>query len=262
MMTSLVLASVAKRFEMEPMQFEKTLRATVVPGNCTNEQFSAFLCVANEYGLNPITKEIYAFPSKGSGIQPIVSIDGWLKIINRQPGFDGMEFDDKLDDSGKLISVTCRIFHKDRSRPTAVTEYMSECRRETDTWKKWPARMLRHKATIQCARYAFGLSGIVDEDEYQRAESVTGEKVIAGTVVRMDTPQHTPERAELIEKLEVSALTGLDAYSASFAALTKEQRVMLGADEHARLKALAAASTQPAEESIAPAETDYYGEAV
>lgn len=253
-MTSLVLASVAKRFEMEPMQFEKTLRATVVPGNCTNEQFSAFLCVANEYGLNPITKEIYAFPAKSGGIQPIVSIDGWLKIINRQPGFDGMEFDDKLDDSGKLISVTCRIFHKDRSRPTAVTEYMSECERSTDTWKKWPARMLRHKATIQCARYAFGLSGIVDEDEYQRAESVSGEKVIAGTVVRMETPEHTPERKQLIETLEWAAAQGLPAYEIAFKALSTAQRKLVGADDHQRLKNVASSVVEPAEivEEVAP----------
>ena len=65
--------------------------------------------------------------------------------------------DNVLD--GKLFSVTCRIFRKDRTRPTELTEYMSECAGTSEPWKKWPARMLRHKATIQCARYAFGLSG-------------------------------------------------------------------------------------------------------
>ena len=37
--------------------------------------------------------------------------------------------------------------------------------------------MLRHKALIQTARYAFGFSGIVDEDEYQRMVNVTPEKL-------------------------------------------------------------------------------------
>lgn len=32
--------------------------------------------------------------------------------------------------------------------------------------------MLRHKATIQAARYAFGFSGIVDPDEAERIASV------------------------------------------------------------------------------------------
>lgn len=161
-----VVAKMAERFEMQPAEFERTVRSTVCPQNITNEQFVAFLMVAKEYSLNPITKQIYAFPSKG-GIVPIVSIDGWLRIINENPHFDGMEFVDNVVD-GKLISITCRMYRKDRTRPTEVTEYMGECVRGTDTWKQWPARMLRHKATIQAARYAFGLSGIYDEDEAQR----------------------------------------------------------------------------------------------
>ena len=49
-----------------------------------------------------------------------------------------------------------------------VTEYMAECIRNTDPWKQYPRRMLRHKALIQCARYAFGFAGIVDPDEAER----------------------------------------------------------------------------------------------
>ncbi len=148
----------------------KPLRATVCKGNVSREEFAAFLLVAKEYRLNPLTKEIYAFPAKGGGIQPIVSIDGWCRIINEHPALDGIEFDDVLE-GGNLIAVTVRIYRKDRQRPTSVTEYMSECRRATDVWKTWPARMLRHKALIQ-ARYAFGFSGIVDPDEYERLTDV------------------------------------------------------------------------------------------
>lgn len=163
-----VLLAMADRFGMEPDKFEQTLRATVVPANCSKEQFAAFLMVAREYDLNPITKEIYAFPARGGGIQPIVGIDGWMSIINDHAQFDGMEFVDILDTNGKIAAITCRIFRKDRTHPIAVTEYASECSRDTEPWKKWPARMLRHKAAIQCARYAFGFSGIIDPDEYER----------------------------------------------------------------------------------------------
>ena len=82
-----------------------------------------------------------------------------------------MEFVDSVD-NGALIAVTCRIYRKDRQHPVEVTEYMAECKRNTDPWKQWPARMLRHKATIQAARYAFGFSGIVDPDEAERIASV------------------------------------------------------------------------------------------
>lgn len=165
---SSVLASMAARYGMEPAAFEATLRGTVVPAGCTKEQFAAFLLVAKEYNLNPITKEIYAFPAKSGGIQPIVSIDGWMNLINSHPQMDGLEFEDRISDDGKLVAITARIWRKDRTKPITVTEYMSECRRDTPTWKQWPARMLRHKAAIQAARYAFGFSGLVEPDEYER----------------------------------------------------------------------------------------------
>lgn len=183
-----VVAKMAERFEMQPAEFERTVRSTVCPQNITNEQFVAFLMVAKEYNLNPITKQIYAFPSKG-GIVPIVSIDGWLRIINENQNFDGMEFVDNVVDE-KLLSITCRMYRKDRNRPTEVTEYMAECVRGTDTWKQWPARMLRHKATIQAARYAFGLSGIYDEDEAQRMGVAKEKDMGAAEVVQ---PAAMPE---------------------------------------------------------------------
>ena len=160
-----VLMEVANRYGMEPGAFEQTLRNTVVPGSCTKEQFAAFLVVAREHDLNPLTKEIYAFPAKGGGITPIVGVDGWIKLANRQPEFDGIEFEDHFGPDGKLISVTSIVHRKDRSRPTRITEYMTECVRQTDPWKTSPSRMLRHKALIQGVRVAFGFAGLMDEDD-------------------------------------------------------------------------------------------------
>lgn len=169
-----IIQDMATRFGMDKRAFEATLKATVVPANVSNEQFVAFLLVAKQYNLNPITKEIYAFPAKGGGIQPIVGIDGWCNIINSNPQLDGIEFEDVMTD-GKLTAITCKIYRKDRSKPTEATEYMDECKRSSDPWTKWPARMLRHKALIQCARYAFSFSGIVDPDEAERMIDVTPE---------------------------------------------------------------------------------------
>src|SRR6185312_9805599 len=92
-----VIADMAQRFGMERSAFEATIKATVMPANSnvSNEQLVAFLVVAKEYNLSPFTKEIFAFPGRGGGIQPIVSIDGWLKIINSHAQFDGMEFVDE-----------------------------------------------------------------------------------------------------------------------------------------------------------------------
>lgn len=169
-----LIVTMAANYGLERGKFLDTLKKTIFPSDrvATNEQIAAFLVVANKYGLNPFTKEIYAFPGKGGGITPIVSIDGWLSLINRQPDLDGVEFVDRLDDSGKLLAVTAKVYRKSRAHATEVTEYMSECARNTDPWKQYPARMLRHKAMIQAARYAFGFAGVHDPDEAERiAES-------------------------------------------------------------------------------------------
>jgi phage recombination protein Bet len=160
------LAVMADKYQVEAPKLLDTLKATLMP-KASNEEMMAFCMVANQYDLNPFTKEIYAFPARSGGITPVVSVDGWAKLMNRHDDFDGVEFV-AHDDEGKPHSVTCRIYLKGRSRPVEVTEYHAECARSTEPWKSHPRRMLRHKALIQAVRVAFGFSGIYDEDEAQR----------------------------------------------------------------------------------------------
>src|SRR5690606_22390335 len=110
-----------------------------------------------------------AFPDR-TGIVPVVGVDGWARITNEHPEFDGMSFEQ--DDE----SCTCTIYRKDRQHPVSVTEYMAECRRDTKPWKTHPSRMLRHKAMIQCARLAFSFAGIYDPDEAEGIIDVTPER--------------------------------------------------------------------------------------
>jgi phage recombination protein Bet len=168
-----LIAAMAGKYDLDPGIFQSTIKATCFPKGSavSNEQFAAFLMVAKEYNLNPITKEIFAFPNNG-GITPIVSVDGWMNLINSHPQMDGIQTEEIWKDD-KLFAVRCTIHRKDRSHPTVVTEYMAECYRPTEPWKKWPARMLNHKAKIQCARVAFGFAGIVEEDEFERMKDVT-----------------------------------------------------------------------------------------
>lgn len=157
-----VIGSLANRLECDPAKLVPLLQKTAFEKCQTPEEFQAMCMVANTYDLNPILKELYAFPSKSGAVVPIVSIDGWLKIINRHPALDGIEFEEGDD------YCTAIIHRKDRQHPTKVTEWLSECKGTTEPWKRWPRRMLRHKALIQCARVAFGFAGIYDEDEGER----------------------------------------------------------------------------------------------
>lgn len=156
----------------------------------SNEQMMALLLVAHQYGLNPFTKEIFAFPDKQAGIIPVVGVDGWSRIINHHDQFDGMEFiqaENYLsypDAKSCPEWIQCIIYRKDRSHPIKVIEYLDEVYRLPfesknnggykilSAWQSHTKRMLRHKAMIQCARLAFGFVGIYDNDE--------AENIIAG----------------------------------------------------------------------------------
>src|ERR1700744_5275113 len=110
----MLLPYMADKYSLLPDEFAKTVRATCGLASATPEQFAAFLIVCKEYSLNPLTKEIYAFPGKGGGVVPIVSIDGWVNLVNSHPQCDGFDMVAELDQYSELISSTCTMYRKDR----------------------------------------------------------------------------------------------------------------------------------------------------
>lgn len=139
----------------------------------SNAEMAVVTGTCARYGLNPLTKEAHAFISGGK-LQMIIGIDGWTKIMLRQPDFDGVEFEYEWDDKN-LLAVTTKIYSKERSRPTCITEWMSECKQvKSDAWSKYPNRMLRNKSLGQCVRVAFGISEVIDDDEANRIRGNSG----------------------------------------------------------------------------------------
>lgn len=207
----------AERFGVDANKLLQTMKMTCFkqppgrngapPIDVTNEQMMALLIVAEKYGLNPFTKEIYAFADKG-GIVPLVSIDGWLRLGNDRPELDGIEFEEgprgvvqvyktEYDEkTRRRVQVEAQafgpewvkatVYRKDRAHPLAVVEYLSECWMDTDPWRKSPTRMLRHRATIQALRIAFGFSGIADEDD--------GLRIVQGREASEPQPQQQVSR--------------------------------------------------------------------
>jgi phage recombination protein Bet len=154
----------AARLSISPGNLKTMLMNTVFKG-ASEAEFMALVIVSDAYGLNPMLKEIFAFPAKGGGIIPVVSVDGWVRIMNEHPQFDGIEFNDIVDENGTLYAIESVIYRRDRSRPIKVTEYMDECKGPGPAWQKTPKRMLRHRALIQGNRVAFGFSGIYAEGD-------------------------------------------------------------------------------------------------
>lgn len=180
----------AERFGVDSDKLLATLKATCFKTKdpATNEQMMALLVVADQYRLNPFTKEIFAFEDKHKGIVPVVSVDGWARIINEHPQYDGVEFvyseTITMQKDAKPCPEWCEahIYRKDRGRPIIVREYLDEVFQPprggySGPWQTHTKRFLRHKTFIQCSRIAFGFAGIYDEDEAGR--------IIEGEAVRV-----------------------------------------------------------------------------
>lgn len=155
----------------------------------TDSQMMALLIVADQYGLNPFTKEIVAFPGGAGEITPVVSVDGWSRIINEHPAFNGVEFiysECHVQEPGSKSCpdwIEAVIHRKDRTQPTRIREYLDETYQPqrgkfAGPWQTHTKRMLRHKALIQCSRVAFGFAGIYDPDEAERIRDMGAADVV------------------------------------------------------------------------------------
>ena len=259
-----LIYKVADRFGVDADKMLNTLKVTAFKQQgdkpITNEQMMALLVVADQYKLNPWTKELYAFPDKQNGIVPIVGLDGWSRLINDHPQFDGMDFEMSqeqtiVDKHAKSCPewIKCVMYRKDRAHPIAVTEYLDEVYRPafvknkgqpgeyvvSGPWQSHTKRMLRHKTMIQCARIAFGYAGIYDQDE---AERIVDSDITDVTYTEVE--QEPPESGTEALKQKLKG---------------KQPEAPIEASSDAEEAEMAAAGGQP-EDSEAPVDDDWVKE--
>jgi phage recombination protein Bet len=191
----------AERYSVDPNKLLPTLKATafrVDSGEISNEQMMALLIVADQYRLNPFTKELFAFTDKHKGVVPVVSVDGWARIVNEHDQFNGVEFEYGPAEGKHHAWIDCIMYRKDRDKPIRAREFFGEVSRSSGPWQSHPNRMHRHKAYIQCARLAFGFAGIYDEDE---AERIIERDVTPPQPQAEERPQPTTRTASVTAKV-------------------------------------------------------------
>lgn len=206
--TQSLVVRLADKYGVEPAKLLKCLTTQVfrqrdgaVP---TNEELMVLLLVCENYGLNPFAREIYGFRGKSGDIVPVVSLDGWTKVVRSQKDFNGMAF----SFSEKTVTVAgyagelpeyveCSMRLKGIETPIVIQEYMQECFNERSAvWKQWPRRMLRTRAFIQCARLAFSLTGLYDEGDVYGDDGLDGKLTLPG-VPTAPAPLAASEPAKL-----------------------------------------------------------------
>lgn len=215
-----LIARLAGRFGVEPNRLLKCLTTQVFKQadgrQPSNEELMVLLLVCENFGLNPFNREIFAFRGKGDEIVPVVSLDGWAKIVRSQKDFNGVTFafsnnTVKVPGCAQELPefVECAMRLKGVDEPIVIQEFMVECFNDkSPVWRKWPRRMLRTRAFIQCARLAFSLTGLYDEGE-DFAEDLSG-MVATGSVppqaqqpaiAQTSVPKPALEREKLDEML-------------------------------------------------------------
>lgn len=179
-----LVVRLAEKYGIEPGKFLKLVKSAAFrqePGEPepTDAQVGRLLIVSEKYDLDPFIGQLYGQRTPRGDVLPVVTVDGWFKMINDHPQCDGFEFkySDKLVHmNGSLVPahewMEIIVHRKDRERPTVIREFLDEVYKGgvepnggLTPWQTHTKRCHRHKTLIQGGRAAFGFTGIYDPDE-------------------------------------------------------------------------------------------------
>jgi hypothetical protein len=156
---------------------------------------------AERLGLDPLQRELMAVQRScdiGDRIGFLITLNGWLTLLHRSPGFQGLQFTEGPAAEGGLpMWISCAIYKKDFCIPIEVREYACECANDHPSWQQFPRRMLRHKALIQAARLALGVK-VLGEEASALAEGAWRDEPEdrAGAPAAAPNMGKTPERRQ------------------------------------------------------------------
>jgi len=125
------------------------------------------LRLVGRYELDPFAREIYVTRGK-DGPMIIVGVDGWVRLLNRNPDYDGFETALIEDDEGNVTAAETTIYSRSRSHPTTYMALASEYANLAGFMHATiPTHMLRIFSLRHAARLFMPLGGVVTEEEMQ-----------------------------------------------------------------------------------------------
>lgn len=192
----------------------ETIKKTVAV-NATDEELDMFLSLCSAYDLNPFLKELWCIKMGGRAIIT-TSRDGYLKIANRNPNYEGMTSDvvragDKFmkqgaeishaysANRGQIIGAYAIVYRSDRKIPTyffaPFDEYYKPGKNGSpSTWDIYPSAMIIKVAESMALKRAFSISGLVTEEEIG-----TGQEQKAQQPQATAAPQNPPMNPPMTE---------------------------------------------------------------
>lgn len=206
------LATVEQKQEWTKEQID-AIRNTVAVG-ANNSELIMFLSLAKKYDLDPFAKEIWCV-QMGGKMTIIAGRDGYLKIANCHPEFNGMEsdvvcandkfFKDKdgvhhsyaVNNRGAIIGAYAIVYRKDRSHPVYVFAPYREYVKNSPVWRQYPSAMNLKVAESMALKRAFSISGIVTQEEIGEVETEVEDKQSQSSTVKSKR-QATQETQEAV----------------------------------------------------------------
>lgn len=135
--------------------------------DANTQEFGMFLELCKATGLNPFLKEVWFIKMGG---RPIImtSRDGYMKIANSNPAFDGMESGTIDDNEGKPIKGYCKVYRKDRKFPIYCEAKFNEYyNTKNPIWNQYPSAMIQKVAEVMALKRSFSISGLVTKEEME-----------------------------------------------------------------------------------------------
>ncbi len=174
--------------QWENQQLLDTIKATVCKG-ATDAQFRMFIEVCKSTGLNPFLKEVYYVPEKGI---IMAARDGYLRVANEHPQFDGMETTVERDERNIPIKAVCRVWRKDRNHPTTCEAFFNEYKKNSPVWTQYPSAMISKVAEVLALKRSFSINGVVTEEEVgneERGSKEAQREYLASKGINPDAPK-------------------------------------------------------------------------
>ncbi len=160
----------------------QTIKNTVAKG-INDSELEMFLHISQAYGLDPFLKEIF-YSSQLKTI--MTSRDGYLKVAQRDPTFDGIQSmavceNDEFEidavtpivihkfgkgERGKVIGGWA-IVHKKGRRPVISYADIREYKKNNNVWNTYESAMICKVAEAFSLKRQFGISGLLTQEEVE-----------------------------------------------------------------------------------------------
>ena len=122
---------------------------------------------AVDMGLDPTSKDVYAFVNAAGVLTVAASKNGWEKAVELKGGSYSYQFGDPVVQPGMVSYIPwakCTIRRKDGSVVEGIPAFFDECCGNSPIWQEKPKHMLMVRAFTNAAKGAYGFGAYSIEE--------------------------------------------------------------------------------------------------